>query len=61
MARDLLASPPLAGQFEDVFGNQLVATIRLAPFRPLSPTHGRVCFKGWNRVLASGQYITMVV
>jgi hypothetical protein len=51
VARDLLTSPPLASQLEDVFGNEFVSSIGLAPFGPLSPAHRRVCFEGYIKSL----------
>lgn len=50
MTRDLLPGPSLAGQLEDVLGNQLVPSIRLSSLRPLSSAHRRVGFESYTMV-----------
>lgn len=53
MTRDLLPGSSLAGQLEDVLGNQLVPSIRLSSFRPLSSAHRRIGFESCTMLLMS--------
>lgn len=53
MTRHLLPGPSLAGQLEDVLGDQLVSSIRLSTLRPLSSSHRRVGFKSCAVLLIS--------
>jgi hypothetical protein len=58
MARHLLPGPSLAGQLKDVLGNQLVPSIRLSTFRPLSSTHRRIGFESCT-ILVNNIYFSI--
>lgn len=45
MTGNLLSGSSLAGQLEDVLGNELVSSIRLSTLGPFSPAHWGIGFQ----------------